>query len=40
MMFIPLDLYKNGGFDGNPSYFFVILAEDLELKDSNGYEFS
>ncbi|KAJ6647464.1 Thialysine N-epsilon-acetyltransferase [Pseudolycoriella hygida] len=30
------DLYRDGGFDGGHSFFFTILAEDTELKDSNG----
>ncbi|XP_031621498.1 uncharacterized protein LOC116339636 [Contarinia nasturtii] len=30
------DLYRDGGFDGDLSYFFALLAEDSKVKDSKG----
>lgn len=32
-----IDLYRDGGFDGEYAYFFALLAEDSDIKDSNGF---
>lgn len=37
--YIP-DLYADGGFDGGFTYFFALLAEDSQLRDSNECVFS
>lgn len=34
------DLYQDGGFDGEYAFFFALLAEDSDVKDSNGFVYN
>lgn len=36
-IFLNIDLYRDGGFDGDNAYFFILLAEDEGIKNSDGF---